>query len=68
MAKSDTKQRKQRAAVFKAPGHPARLQMVEILRAGERCVCDLVDVSEGGWSTVSRYLSVLKSDGGRLTS
>ena len=57
------KQRKQRAAIFKALGHPARLRMVEALRDGERCVCELVDLSEGGWSTVSRHLSVLKSAG-----
>ena len=63
MSKADAKQRKQRAAIFKALGHPARLRIVEELRAGERCVCDLVDVSEGGWSTVSRHLSVLKSAG-----
>jgi ArsR family transcriptional regulator len=63
MNKTATKQRKQRAALFKALGHPARLRIVEELRAGERCVCDLVDISEGGWSTVSRHLSVLKSAG-----
>ncbi len=57
------KQRKERAAIFKALGHPARLRIVEELLAGERCVCELVDVSEGGWSTVSRHLSVLKSAG-----
>lgn len=63
MGKADTKQRKQRAAVFKALGHPARLRIVEELREGERCVCELVDVSAGGWSTVSRHLSVLKTAG-----
>jgi len=63
MATTNTKQRKQRAAIFKALGHPARLRIVEEVRGGERCVCDLVDVSEGGWSTVSRHLSVLKSAG-----
>ncbi len=63
MKKSDAKQRKQRAAIFKALGHPARLQIVEVLREGEKCVCELVDVSEGGWSTVSRHLSVLKTAG-----
>ncbi len=57
------RQRKERAAIFKALGHPARLRIVEELFAGERCVCELVDVSEGGWSTVSRHLSVLKSAG-----
>lgn len=55
--------RKRRAAIFKALGHPARLRIVEELRSGERCVCELVDVSEAGWSTVSRHLSVLKSAG-----
>lgn len=58
-----TKQRKEHATVFKALGHPARLRIVEELRGGERCVCDLVEVSEGGWSTVSRHLSVLKLAG-----
>ena len=57
------KQRKERAAIFKALGHPARLRIVEELLGGERCVCELVDVSAGGWSTVSRHLSVLKSAG-----
>lgn len=55
--------RKRRAAIFKALGHPARLRIVEELRGGERCVCELVDISTGGWSTVSRHLSVLKAAG-----
>jgi ArsR family transcriptional regulator len=63
MAKVTPTQRKQRAAVFKALGHPARLRIVEELLGAERCVCELVEVSEGGWSTVSRHLSVLKAAG-----
>jgi len=55
--------RKQRAAVFKALGHPARLQIVEALTGGERCVCELVEAVGSGWSTVSRHLSVLKAAG-----
>ena len=51
------------AAVFKALGHPARLQMVMELAGGERCVCDLVALTRLGWSTVSRHLAVLKSVG-----
>ena len=51
------------AAVFKALGHPARLHVVNELAAGERCVSDLVDLTELGWSTVSRHLSVLKAVG-----
>lgn len=51
------------AAVFKALGHPSRLQMVLALSKGERCVCDLVELTGLGWSTVSRHLSVLKDVG-----
>lgn len=54
---------RQRAAVFKALGHPARLQIVERLAGGERCVCELVEAVGSGWSTVSRHLSVLKAAG-----
>lgn len=55
--------RKQRAAVFKALGHPARLAIVEELASGERCVCELVELAGLGWSAVSRHLTVLKSAG-----
>ena len=57
------KQRKERAAIFKALGHPARLRIVEELLGGECCVCELVDVSSAGWSTVSSHLYVLKAAG-----
>jgi len=61
--KSASHQRNQRAAVFKALGHPARLHIVEELAAGERCVCDLVELVGLGWSAVSRHLAVLKAAG-----
>jgi ArsR family transcriptional regulator len=51
------------AAVFKALGHPARLQMVLALAREEQCVCELVELTGLGWSTVSRHLSVLKAVG-----
>ncbi len=51
------------AAVFKALGHPARLQIVMTLSKNESCVCDLVELTGLGWSTVSRHLSVLKNVG-----
>lgn len=51
------------AAIFKALGHPARLQVVNQLAGGERCVCDLVELTGLGWSTVSRHLAVLKAVG-----
>ena len=54
---------RQEAAIFKALGHVARLQIVNELAAGERCVCDLVELTGLGWSTVSRHLAVLKAVG-----
>lgn len=54
---------KQRTSVFKALGHPARLRMVDALSNGEMCVCDLVEVANLAWSTVSRHLTVLKNAG-----
>jgi len=57
------RQRRDRAIVFKALGHPARLAIVEALGGGERCVCELVEAAGLGWSAVSRHLSVLKAAG-----
>lgn len=62
-SKTVTQRRNERAAVFKALGHPARLQIVEELAVDERCVCDLVELVDLGWSTVSRHLTVLKDAG-----
>ncbi len=61
--KTVSQRRQERAAIFKALGHPARLQIVEELAAGERCVCDLVELVGLGWSAVSRHLAVLKAAG-----
>lgn len=52
-----------RAAIFKALGHPGRLQMLEMLAGGERCVCDLQAAVGSDMSTVSKHLALLKSAG-----
>lgn len=49
--------------IFKALGHPARLHFIKLLQNEEKCVCELVDSVDQGWSTVSRHLSVLKEAG-----
>lgn len=54
---------RRQAATFKALGHPARMLVISELAAGERCVCDLVDLLGLGWSTVSRHLAVLRAVG-----
>lgn len=52
-----------RARVFKALGHPARLAMLDALRHGERCVCELRALVDLDLSTVSKHLTLLKNAG-----
>ena len=51
----------QKSEIFKALGHPTRLQIVEKLADGEQCVCDLLEMFNVEMSTLSRHLSVLKN-------
>jgi DNA-binding transcriptional ArsR family regulator len=52
-----------RAKIVKALAHPARLFMIEELKHGERCVCELQEMIGYDMSTVSKHLSVLKNAG-----
>ncbi len=52
-----------KANIFKALGHPSRLAIVEKLAQGECCVCDLVDLVNADYSTVSKHLAILKDVG-----
>ncbi len=53
----------EQAKIFKALGHPSRLLMVDALRQGEKCVCDLQALVGDDMSTVSKHLSVLREAG-----
>ncbi len=53
----------EQAKIFKALGHPSRLRMVDALRDGEKCVCDLQALIGDDMSTVSKHLSVLREAG-----
>lgn len=58
----------ERATVFKALGHPARLAVVERLARGECCVCELMELEMDtprrlSGPTISQHLLVLKSAG-----
>ena len=53
----------QQAKIFKALGHPSRLVMVNALRAGTQCVCELQALVGADMSTVSKHLSVLREAG-----
>lgn len=53
----------QTTEVFKAAGHPARLRILLMLRAGELCVCQITAVLDLAVSTVSAHLADLKRAG-----
>ncbi|MDW7739942.1 MAG: metalloregulator ArsR/SmtB family transcription factor [Bacillota bacterium] len=48
---------------FKALAHPTRLQILELLRPGEKCVCEIFPALSLEQSVVSRHLSILKREG-----
>lgn len=52
-----------RAKVMKALGHPARLQMLDLLDQGDRCLCELHPLFSLRQPTLSRHLAVLKQAG-----
>ena len=51
------------ARLFHALSDPTRLGILERLRSGERCVCDLMDSLDAAQSRLSFHLRVLKDAG-----
>lgn len=52
------------AAIAKALGHPARIQIVRLLLEKQSCIgCDIVDEVGLAQSTVSEHLRILRSAG-----
>lgn len=51
------------AHLFHALSDPTRLRIVELLRHGERCVCELTDALTAAQSRLSFHLKVLKDAG-----
>ncbi len=51
------------AGRFKLLGEPTRLQLLYLLKSGERCVQELTDVTHGGQANVSKHLSLMASNG-----
>ncbi len=48
---------------IKALADPTRLKIVYLLRSGELCVCDIMEVLEKPQATVSHHLNILKNAG-----
>lgn len=51
------------ADLLKVLGHPLRLKIVEFLRPGERCVCEIVPAVGAEQSVVSKHLALLRHVG-----
>jgi DNA-binding transcriptional ArsR family regulator len=51
------------AGRFRALGEPARLQLLNELRHGERSVTELVEATDFGQANVSKHLQVLHAAG-----
>ncbi len=62
-AATDRLRYEMRANVLKALAHPVRLQLVEALRDGERCVCELVEDVDAERTGISKHLAQLKQAG-----
>ena len=59
-----TYQRTERAIeLFHALSDETRLEIIELLRKGERCVCELTDSLEAAQSRLSFHLRVLRDAG-----
>lgn len=53
------------ASIFKAVGHPVRLQIIDLLSrfGGEVCVCDIESHFDLSQPTISHHLKVLRTAG-----
>jgi len=49
-----------KANILKALGQPTRLKILELLRDGERCVCEIFPAIQEEQSNVSRHLALMK--------
>jgi ArsR family transcriptional regulator len=63
MATAASTDRSRAVEVFHALSDETRLEIVQRLRGGERCVCDLTDLLDAAQSRLSFHLKVLKDAG-----
>ena len=51
------------AEVIQAAGHPIRLAIIDYLKDGEQCVCDIAEHVGAKRSNVSRHLTLMLKSG-----
>ncbi|MEM0492430.1 MAG: metalloregulator ArsR/SmtB family transcription factor [Candidatus Thermoplasmatota archaeon] len=49
--------------VFKALADPTRLKILECIRFGERCICEIIPYTGKSQPNVSQHLKILKNAG-----
>lgn len=49
--------------IFKALGDPTRLKILEFIKGGERCICEIIPFTGKSQPNVSQHLKVMKYAG-----
>ncbi|HSR12964.1 MAG TPA: metalloregulator ArsR/SmtB family transcription factor [Thermodesulfobacteriota bacterium] len=49
-----------KAELLKAMAQPTRLKILECLREGERCICEIIPAVNGEQSNISRHISFMQ--------
>jgi DNA-binding transcriptional ArsR family regulator len=49
-----------KSEVLRAMAQPTRLKILELLRNGERCICEIVPAINGEQSNISRHISLMQ--------
>jgi ArsR family transcriptional regulator len=49
-----------KAEVLKTLAQPTRLKILECLRGGEKCICEIVPAINGEQSNISRHISLMQ--------
>ncbi len=49
-----------KADILKALAQPTRLKILELLRHGERCICEIIPAIDGEQSNISRHISLMQ--------
>src|SRR5512135_1567195 len=49
-----------KAEILKALDQPTRLKILELLRNGEKCICEIVPAINGEQSNISRHISLMQ--------
>ena len=52
-----------RVKILNALSDPTRLEIIEYLRPGERCVCEIIPAFQRSQSTISKHLNILYDAG-----